>query len=107
MGQLRIDLRKISSSFFYVRIQALVRTRYAIVTAPSTSDKHWYFELADTPNPADVMEGRLVRATGASRRPFLIHSVSGSIIKMVKKFHAGYGDITPDQTSVFGIVSGK
>lgn len=85
----------------------MVRTRYPIKTAPSSSDKHWYFELATTPNPSDVLEGRLLRATGASRRPFLIHSVDGTTVKMVKHSHAGWGDITPDQTSVSGIVLGQ
>lgn len=37
----------------------------------------------------------------------MIHSVSGSTVGVVKKFHAGYGDTTPDRTSVSDIVSGK
>lgn len=104
--ELRVDLSTISASFFYVRVQAMVRTRYPITTAPTTSDKHWYFTVATTPNPADVTEGRLLRATGASRRPFLIHSVSGNTIKMVKHFSWGWGDITPDSTTVKSLVSG-
>jgi len=106
--KLQVDLREISGSFFYVRIQAMVRTRYPIKTAPSTSSKAktWEFELDATPNPVDVLEGRLLRATGKSRRPFVVQSVSGSKVQVVKSFSYGWGDITPDQTTVSSLVAG-
>lgn len=105
--ELRIDLREISGSFFYVRVQALVRTRYLITSAPSSKASKWEFELSTTPNAADVMEGRPLRATGKSRRPLIVQSVDGNKVRVVKHFSTGYGEITPDQTTVTGIVGGQ
>lgn len=108
-AELRVDLREFTSPFFYVRIQAHVRTRYPIVSVSSGSHKHpkWNFELGKQPAPADFSEGRLVRSTGTSRRPFLVQSVTDSTVQVVSEFHAGYGDITPDSTTLDGIVGGQ
>lgn len=103
---LRLDLREISGSFFYIRVQAMIRTRYPIVTAPGKKANKWEFQLGATPNPADVMEGRLLRATGKSRRPLVVEAVSGDKVQVVKHFSDGYGEITPDQTTVDGIDPG-
>jgi len=103
--ELHVDLREISGSFFFIRIQALVRTRYGITKVP-TGSKTWHFELDTVPNPADVLEGRMIRATGPSRRPFVVQSSSGTEVDVVAKFGTGYGEITPDQTTVEGLVAG-
>jgi len=107
-SELHLDLGSIvGGSLFYVRVQALVRTRYPIVTAPTEKAKKWEFELSEAPNPADFQEGRLIRATGGkSRRPLVVEAVSGKKVQMVKKFSVGYGEITPDQTTVTGIKAG-
>lgn len=107
-SKLHLDLGSIvGGSLFYVRIQAMVRTRYPIVTAPTEKANKWEFELSETPNPADVKEGRLIRATGGkSRRPLVVEAVSGKKVQVVNKFSHGYGEITPDQTTVTGITAG-
>jgi len=104
-AELRLDLREITSPFFYVRIQAYVRTRYPIVSVSSKNT--WEFKLGKQPQQKDFSEGRLVRATGTSRRPFLVQSVTDSTVTVVSKFHAGYGDITPDSTKLKGIEGGQ
>jgi len=104
-AELRIDLREFTSPFFYVRIQAHVRTRYPIVSV--SGGKKWEFKLGKQPQQKDISEGRMLRATGASRRPFLVQSVSDSTVQIVSKFHSGYGDITPDNTTLDGIVPGE
>jgi len=102
--ELQVDLREISSPFFYVRIQAHVRTRYPIV---SVSDgKKWEFELGSSPQQKDFVEGRMLHATGESRRPFLVQSVTNTTVRVVSHFSHGYGDITPDSTTLKGIVAG-
>ena len=107
-SELHLELGSIvGGSLFYVRIQALVRTRYPIATAPAEKANKWEFELSEAPNPLDFQEGRLIRATGGkSRRPLIVEAVSGNKVQMVKKFSHGYGEITPDQTAVTGIVAG-
>jgi len=104
--RLHLDLAQVSGSFFYARVQALVRTRYPISAVPSSKSK-WEFTLANTPNPSDVLEGRLLRATGDSRRPFLVQSATGNTVRVVSSFSDGWGDITPDSTTVTGIVAGQ
>lgn len=104
-AELRIDLREFTSPFFYVRIQAHVRTRYPIVSV--STGKKWEFELGKQPQQKDVLEGRLLRTTGTSRRPFLVQSVTDSTVRVVSHFHSGYGDITPDSTTLDGIVGGE
>jgi len=108
---LQIDLHKlpISAPFFFVRIQAFVRTRYPITKVPS-SKKHskWTFEVGKDVHTGDFLEGRLARvAGGIGRRPFLVESSKGRSVTMVNYFSEGYGDITPDQTNVTGIVAGR
>merc|ERR1712070_1209380 len=88
------------------RVQAIVRNRYPIIDAPQGSTKNWEFKLGATPNPADVLEGRLLRATGKSRRPLVVQRASGSTVQVVSHFSTGYGEISPDQTDVNGIVAG-
>lgn len=106
--RLHLDLTQVSGTFFYTRVQALVRTRYPISAVPSsTNSKKWEFTLANTPNPADVLEGRLLRVTGDSRRPFLVQSATGNTVQAVSSFSDGWGDITPDSTTVTGIVAGQ
>lgn len=102
--QLRVDLREIGENFFYVRIQAHVRTRYPIASVPN--GKKWEFCLGTTPKDVDFMEGRLVRATGKSRRPFVVQSFTGTTVQVVSHFSDGDGDITPDKTTLDGIVAG-
>lgn len=104
-SQLRIDMTAIEGSFFFVRIQAYVRSRYSITSVPN--GKKWEFGLDGTLNDADFLEGRLLRATGKSRRPFVVQSMSGNTVQVVNQFSDGYGDITPDSTTVTDIVAGR
>jgi len=111
--ELHIDLRKlpVSAPFFFVRVQAFVRTRYPIVTTPPSHLKPsdpWKFEIGVEPRPGDFAEGRLVRiAGGEARRPFVVQSLKNKTVRFVRYFSDGDGDITPDKTNVTGIVAGR
>lgn len=79
--RLRVDLGAVGAgpdnsshpSFFFVRVQAHVRTRYPVV-AVDNSDGEWAVTVAAPPADAarDLAEGMLLRATGASRRPLVV-----------------------------------
>lgn len=109
--KLLIDLRKlpVSAPFFFVRVQAFVRTRYPIVKTPKEGrNKPWDFGIGVQPGSNDFAEGRLVRiAGGIARRPFVVESYNNKVVRMVNYFSEGYGDITPDKTNVTGIVAGR
>lgn len=110
-SNLRIDLSAlpVSIPFFFVRIQAFVRTRYPIVTSPSDKPQSpWVFEIGVDPQPLDFAEGRLVRiAGGVARRPFVVEKLQNRKVTMVNYFSEGYGQITPDNTTVKGIIAGQ
>lgn len=111
--KLHIDLRAlpISAPLFFVRVQAFVRTRYPIVTTPPPHQHPgtpWEFEISRDPKPNDFAEGRLVRIAGAAaRRPFVVQSSQNRTVSMVSYFSDGYGDITPDNVTVDGIIAGR
>ena len=106
--RLQLDLRAVSGSagegggapFFFVRVQALVRTRYPI-TKVETSKHDWHVTVGRPDGGApssvpgevtDLMEGRLLRATGASRRPLLVPALGRrpNSVEMAFARRAGY-----------------
>jgi hypothetical protein len=126
-----------AGSFFFVRVQAHVRRRYPIVSAPKkkaeqgrevgvrVGEKAWEFvvkppagaitdkQLRDDPL-AGIVEGTLVRvAGGEARRPFLVHSVKNMTISCISHFSDDDdGEITPESgvqgsTTIDNIVPGQ
>jgi hypothetical protein len=86
--QLRLDLRGVGAGFpfFFVRVQAYRRARYPIQKVEQPSKHQWYVtvgrgvvhnsSVADAAVARDLAEGRLVHATGQSRRPLLVQQAA-------------------------------
>ena len=114
-----IDLRAVAQGLakdqdmFFVRVQAYVRTRFQVL-AVDASAHNWHLTVAESA-AAELAEGTLVHATGASRRPLMVqeaqpaedpegaNSTAGARLKLVSHFSDGDGDITPDLTTLHGI----
>ena len=114
-----IDLRAVAQEqakdqdMFFVRVQAYVRTRFQVL-AVDASAHNWHLTVAEAA-AAELAEGTLVHATGASRRPLMVqeaqpaedpegaNSTAGARLKLVSHFSDGDGDITPDLTTLHGI----
>ena len=113
-----IDLRAVAQQqaknqdMFFVRVQAYVRTRFQVLSVDASAH-NWHLTVAESA-AAELAEGTLVHATGASRRPLMVqeaqpadpegaNSTAGVRLKLVSHFSDGDGDITPDLTTLHGI----
>ena len=70
--------REGDEDLFFTRVQAVARSRYPLMGVNQSNATVWQLELQQDPKPADVVEGRLLRVTGRSNRPFVVQSVGAT-----------------------------